>query len=168
MYITSACRVFEKEGVLVGDYSKGEAAAFNPSEDLNLWVLPVPLSLLLSRIVIFGKPIEVRLAQQLYGTEAAGVHRVLLGAFEGKQLKSTKLGEVTNAALATQRCPTIQSMRHVREHFSTELLLADPQLAAKIQAEEQRAHDYAIATKASNHGTKTAKGVYAGVMERLR
>ena len=68
-------RVFEKQGVLVGDYRKQEGLMEDPSKDLSLWALPDPIAQLLCRIVIFGKPIETRLAQQLLGREASFVHR---------------------------------------------------------------------------------------------
>jgi hypothetical protein len=58
-------------------------------------------------------------------------------------------------------------MRHVREHFSTELMLDEdclPRFASKNA--QQYAHE--VAAIASNHTAATAKAVYAGVFERNR
>ncbi len=160
--------MFEGEGVLVGDYRKGQSAAVDPSENVTLWVLPSPVARILCRMIIFGKPLETRLAEQFYGTQAAVVHRTLLGACDGKPLKSTKLGALTNAALAGQCCPSIQEMRHVREHFSTELMLEDPERLQKRAAKELQVHGHAIAAISSNHDPTTARAVYAGVFEKHR
>ena len=59
----------------MGDYRKQEGLMKDPSKDLSLWALPTPLARLLCRIVIFGKPIETRLAQMILGDEAACMHR---------------------------------------------------------------------------------------------
>ena len=161
-------RIFENEGVLVGDYRKGESLASDPTEDITLWVLPLPVAILLCRIIIFGKPIEARLAERLASPEAAVVHKYMLGAVDGKPLKSTKLGLLTNSLLATHGCPTVMHMRHVREHFSTELLLEDDTLQkqeAKAGREEKL---HGIAAIASNHAPETAKRLYAGVFEKHR
>lgn len=56
----------------MGDYRKGEVLMSDPTEDLTLWVLPPEVARLLCRIIIWGKPIEIRLAHQLFGIEAAG------------------------------------------------------------------------------------------------
>ena len=165
---TRGFRVFEKEGLLVGDYRKGESMAFDPSKDLTLWVLPSPAAQLLCRLIIYGKPIEVRLAQQLISAEAAGVHRTLLGAIDGKPLKSTKLGNLTNSVLASHGCPGIREMRHVREHFSTELVHSDDDLVKQILKNGQAQHAHEIAAMASNHSAFTAHQVYAGVAEKHR
>jgi hypothetical protein len=113
---TRCFRIFENEGVFVGDYRKQQAAVANPAEDLTLWVIPAPLARIMCRLIIFGKPIEVRLAQKLLSdANAAVVHRTLFGAFEGKPLKSTKLGELTNSILSSHGCPHSHDMRHARE-----------------------------------------------------
>jgi hypothetical protein len=93
---------------MVGDYRKGEGLMSDPTEDLTMWVLPSEVARLLCRIIIWGKPIEIRLAHQLFGIEAAGIHRIMFGAVDGKRLKSTKLGALTNAALAAKGCPQVR------------------------------------------------------------
>ena len=98
-------RVFENEGILVGDYRKSEGLLADPDKNITLWVLPEPISCLLCRIIIYGKPIEVRLAEKLVSSEAAYIHRTMLGACNGKALKSTTLGDLTNSLLANQGCP---------------------------------------------------------------
>jgi len=165
---TRGFRIFENEGVLVGDYRKQEGTLFDPTEDLTLWVLPLPIARLLCRIVVFGKPIEVRLAQQLLSEDAAVVHRTLLGARDGKPLRSTHLGNCTNAALAAQGCPGVHDMRHVREHFSTELMLQDEDVAIQEEKRMHAVHAHGIAAIASNHCARTARQVYAGVLEKKR
>lgn len=58
-------------------------------------------------------------------------------------------------------------MRHVREHFSTELMLDEdclPRILSK--GAQQFAHE--VAAIASNHTAATSKAVYAGVFERNR
>ena len=163
---TRCFRVFEGEGVFVGDYRKAQGATANPTEDLTLWVIPAPLARIMCRLIIFGKPIEVRLAQKLLPDEnAAIVHRTLFGAFEGRPLKSTKLGDLTNAALAAHGCPSVHDMRHVREHFSTELALAIAD-GSKIQANRVASHLFSIAATSSNHSVGTSKSDYAGVFEK--
>ncbi len=92
----------------MGDYRKGEGLMTDPTEDLTLWVLPSEVARLLCRIVIWGKPIEIRLAEQLFGIEAAGVHRIMLGAVDGKCMKSTKIGAMTNAVLIAKGCPPVR------------------------------------------------------------
>ena len=163
---TRCFRIFENEGVFVGDYRKQQGAVANPSEDLTLWVIPAPLARIMCRLIIFGKPIEVRLAQKLLSdANATDVHRTLFGAFEGKPLKSTKLGELTNSVLSSHGCPHIHYMRHAREHFSTELALqiAD---SSKIHANQIASHLFGIAATASNHSVATSKSDYAGVFEK--
>ena len=163
---TRCFRIFENEGVFVGDYRKQQAAVANPAEDLTLWVIPAPLARIMCRLIIFGKPIEVRLAQKLLSdANAAVVHRTLFGAFEGKPLKSTKLGELTNSILSSHGCPHSHDMRHAREHFSTELALeiAD---GSKIQANQVASHLFSIAATSSNHSVATSKSDYAGVFEK--
>ena len=163
---TRCFRIFENEGVFVGDYRKQQAAVANPAEDLTLWVIPAPLARIMCRLIIFGKPIEVRLAQKLLSdANAAVVHRTLFGAFEGKPLKSTKLGELTNSILSSHGCPHSHDMRHAREHFSTELALqiAD---SSKIHANQIASHLFGIAATASNHSAATSKSDYAGVFEK--
>ena len=163
---TRCFRMFENEGVFVGDYRKQQGTAANPAEDLTLWVIPAPLARIMCRLIIFGKPIEVRLAQKLLSdANGAVVHRTLFGAFEGKPLKSTKLGELTNAVLSAHGCPNVHDMRHAREHFSTELALeiAD---GSKIQANQVASHLFSIAATSSNHSVGTSKSDYAGVFEK--
>lgn len=163
---TRSFRVFENEGIFVGDYRKAQAAVANPAEDLTMWVLPAPLSRILCRMIIFGKPIEVRLAQKLFSDEnAAIVHRTLLGAYEGRPLKSTKLGDLTNAILSAHGCPNVHDMRHVREHFSTELALESMDMSV-IEAKKISNHLFSIAATSSNHSVRTSKESYAGVFER--
>jgi hypothetical protein len=106
---TRGFRIFEGEGVLVGDYRKGEGMLHDPMEDLTLWVLPSEVAILLCRIIIYGKPLEVRLADMMFGAESAGIHRIMLGAFKSRCLKSTKLGDMTNAVLAGKGCPSVRS-----------------------------------------------------------
>jgi superfamily II DNA helicase RecQ len=160
-------RVFEQQGLLVGDYRKNQGQLLNPNQDLNFWVLPAPAARLLCRLIIFGKPLEVRLAQKFISDEAAVVHRTLIGACNGQPLKSTKLGALTNATLLAHDCPGIQYMRHVREHFSTELVV---QHAENIDPNQKsnviQSHLFEIAAVASNHSAKTSKEVYAGVFEK--
>jgi hypothetical protein len=163
---TRSFRVFENEGIFVGDYRKAQAAVANPAEDLTMWVLPAPLARILCRMIIFGKPIEVRLAQKLFPDEGASiVHRTLLGAYEGKPLKSTKLGDLTNAALTAHGCPNVHDMRHVREHFSTELALETTDMTL-IEAKKVSNHLFGIAATSSNHSVRASKDSYAGVFER--
>ena len=142
--------------------------AADPNQDLTCWVLPATVAQLLCRLIIFGKPIEVRLTEQLISTEAAGVHRIMLGACNGKQLKSTKLGIMTNSILNSHGCPGVHDMRHAREHFYTELVLADDQLGLMEAKYNQDQHVREVAATASNHSFTTAKSVYAGVFERNR
>ena len=151
----------------MGDYRKSQSLAANPTENITLWVIPPPITRLMCRLIIFGKPIEVRLVQKMQSDAAASVHRTLLGAWDGRPLRSTKLGETTNAILNSHGCPNIHDMRHVREHFSTELAL---QLAdmSKIEAQKVSAYIHGIATTSSNHDVKTALNTYAGVFERNR
>lgn len=111
---TRGFRMFEGEGVLVGDYRKGEGFMHDPTEDLTLWVLPPVIACLLCRMIIYGKPLEVRLANMMFGAAAAGIHRIMLGAFNGTSLKSTKLGDMSNAALAGKGCPTVRAFLHVQ------------------------------------------------------
>jgi len=153
---------------MVGDYRKGESMATDPNQDLTCWVLPATVAQLLCRLIIYGKPVEVRLTEQLLTREAAGIHRVLLGACNGKQLKSTKLGNMTNATLTSHGCPGVHDMRHAREHFFSELVLEDEQLGAMEARYNQREHVQEVAAVASNHSFTTAKAVYAGVFERNR
>ena len=153
---------------MVGDYRKGESLASDPTKDLTLWVLPDPVARLLCRLIIFGKPIEVRLVHRLISAEAAVVHKTMLAAVNGKPLKSTKLGSLTNSLLVTHGCPTVMDMRHVREHFSTELVLEDSSLQQKEDDINRTTQLHAIAAIASNHTPETAKAVYAGVFERHR
>ena len=163
---TRCFRIFENEGVFVGDYRKQQGACANPAEDLTLWVIPAPLARIMCRLIIFGKPIEVRLAQKLLSDASdAVVHRTLFGAFEGKPIKSTKLGDLTNAVLSAHGCPNVHYMRHAREHFSTELALeiAD---GSKIQANQVASHLFSIAATSSNHSVGTSKSDYAGVFEK--
>lgn len=153
-------RVFENEGILVGDYRKNQGQMLNPQEDLSLWALPAPAARLLCRLVIYGKPLEVRLASEWFSKEASIVHRTLIGAFEGKPLKSTKLGMLTNAVLSAHGCPSVQFMRHAREHFSMELML---DVSASSNRKETRAlevpiHDtyrYETIHKIVTHSTGT-------------
>ena len=160
-------RMFEHEGLLVGDYRKNQGQLLNPSQDLNFWVLPLPAARLLCRLIIFGKPLEVRLAQQFITDDAAVVHRTLLGACNGSPLKSTKLGSLTNAALFAHDCPGVHDMRHVREHFSTELMIQHVENVNPNQrANVIQSHLFEIAAVASNHSAKTSKEVYAGVFEK--
>jgi hypothetical protein len=159
------CRIFENEGILVGDYRKNQGQLMNPDKDLGFWVLPLPAARLLCRLIIFGKPLEVRLAHQLISAEAAIVHRTLLGACEGKPFKSTKLGALTNAILYQYDCPGVLYMRHVREHFSTELVLQHSAMS-NPQAKALQLHLEEIAAVASNHSLKTSRENYAGVFEK--
>ena len=160
-------RVFEGEGIFVGDYRKAQSLAANPNENLTLWVIPPEITRLMCRLIIFGKPIEVRLVQKLESDAAASVHRTLLGAFDGRPLRSTKLGEMTNAILSVHGCPTNHDMRHVREHWSTELALQMSDMSL-IEAQKVSAHMHSIAATSSNHDLKTAMNTYAGVFERNR
>lgn len=105
--------------------------------------------------------------QKLQSDAAASVHRTLLGAFDGRPLRSTKLGEMTNAVLSAHGCPNSQYMRHVREHFSTELALELADMS-KVEAQKVSAHIHGIAATSSNHDVKTAMNTYAGVFERNR
>lgn len=161
-------RIFENEGLLVGDYRKNQGQMLNPQEDLSFWVLPPPVARLLCRLIIYGKPLEVRLATKLLSPEAAIVHRTLIGACDGRPLKSTKLGALTNAVLGSHQCPGVQYMRHVREHWSTELMVELAQSSDKPLAQPTaglRAHMEEVAALSSNHSFKTSKAVYAGVFE---
>ena len=90
----------------------------------------------------------------------------MLSAWEGKQLKSTKLGAATNEALTVQGCPTVQLMRHVREHFSTELMMSDTQLLSKATAKAIQNRSIALAILTSNHSVETGLHHYAGMFER--
>lgn len=160
-------RMFEQEGLFVGDYRKNQGQLLNPSQDLNFWMLPLPAARLLCRLIIFGKPLEVRLAQQFISDDAAIVHRTLLGACDGKPLKSTKLGALTNATLLVHDCPGVHDMRHVREHFSTEIMIQHAEnFNPNQQANVIQSHLFEIAAVASNHSAKTSKEVYAGVFEK--
>ncbi len=159
--------MFEGEGLFVGDYRKCQGLAANPSENITLWVIPPPITRLMCRLIIFGKPIEVRLVQKFQSDAAASVHRTLLGAYDGRPLRSTKLGELTNAVLCSHGCPSSHDMRHVREHFSTELGLQIADMS-KVEAQKVAAHIHGIAATSSNHDAKTAMNTYAGVFERNR
>jgi hypothetical protein len=165
--VTCLSRVFEGEGIFVGDYRKSQSLATNPSENITLWVIPAPITRLMCRLIIFGKPIEVRLIQKFQSDAAASVHRTLLGAFDCRPLRSTKLGELTNDVLSAHGCPNIQYMRHVREHFSTELALELADMS-RVEAQKVSAHIHGIAATSSNHDVKTAMNTYAGVFERNR
>jgi len=158
-------RIFEQEGVLVGDYRKNQGQMMNPEKDLGFWVLPLPAARLLCRLIIFGKPLEVRLAHKLISAEAAIVHRTLVGACDGRPFKSTKLGTLTNAVLSHHECPGVQYMRHVREHFSTELVVQHSS-SSNQQAKALQLHLESIAAVASNHSFKTSRENYAGVFEK--
>ena len=107
---TRGFRIFEGEGVLVGDYRKGEGLMSDPQEDSTLWVLPSIVACLLCRIIIYGKPLEVRLANKLFDSEAAGIHRIMLAANNRTTIKSTKLGDLTNAVLAGKGCPQVRML----------------------------------------------------------
>jgi len=157
--------VFENEGILVGDYRKGEGLLADPDKNITLWVLPEPIACLLCRLIIYGKPIEVRLAEKLISSEAAFVHRTILGASNGKALKSTALGDLTNSALAVQGCPGVHDMRHIREFFSMEIMedMLNPALNVAKQSLE---HWKGVASVASNHDPATSKAVYSGVFEK--
>ena len=150
---------------MVGDYRKNQGQMLNPQQDLTLWVLPSPAARLLCRMIIYGKPLEVRLVQQMQSHEAAIVHRSMIGACNGKPLKSTKLGILTNACLFQHQCPGVHDMRHVREHFSTEIML---EVAATCSKGSRALQDHLqeVAAIASNHSFKTSKEVYAGVFEQ--
>lgn len=165
--VNSEYRIFEGEGLFVGDYRKAQSLQTSPSESLTLWCIPPEITQLLCRLVIFGKPIEVRLAQKLLSGEAASVHRTLLGAYNGKPLHSTKLGELTNTALQIHGCPNVHDMRHAREHFSTELAISIADLG-KIDSRKVAVHLHGIAATSSNHDVKTSKDIYAGVFEKHR
>ena len=165
--LQTAYRIFEGEGLFVGDYRKAQSLATSPSERITLWCIPPPITQLLCRLIIFGKPIEVRLAQRLISAEAASVHRTLLGAYNGKPLHSTKLGELANTALQLHGCPNVHEMRHAREHFSTEHAISIADLG-KIDTRKVAVHLHGIAATSSNHDVKTAKDVYAGVFEKNR
>lgn len=160
-------RMFEQQGLLVGDYRKNQGQLLNPNQDLNFWVLPSPAARLLCRLIIFGKPLEVRLAQKFISDEAAVVHRTLVGACNGQPFKSTKLGALTNATLLAHDCPGILHMRHVREHFSTELVIQHAEnIDPNHKSNAIQSHLFEIAAVASNHSAKTSKEVYAGVFEK--
>jgi len=176
-------RIFEKEGIFVGDYRKNQGQMLNPQEDLGLWTLPAPAARLLCRLVIYGKPLEVRLASEMYSKESSIVHRTLIGAYEGKPFKSTKLGMLTNAVLSTHGCPGVHDMRHAREHFSMELMLDVCSVSDRKQTRALEVtltvmkllavwshigqeHMQEVAALSSNHSFKTAKQTYAGVFER--
>ena len=159
-------RVFEQQGLLVGDYRKNQGQLLNPNQDLNFWVLPSPAARLLCRLIIFGKPLEVRLAQKFISDDAAVAHRTLVGACNGQPLKSTMLGALTNATLVAHDCPGIHHMRHVREHFSTELVVQHAENIDPNRSSVVRDHFFEIAAVASNHSAKTSKEVYAGVFEK--
>ena len=58
-------------------------------------------------------------------------------------------------------------MRHVREHFSTELILDDG-CVSRIMSRQAQTYAENIAAMTSNHNLATAKAVYAGVFERNR
>jgi hypothetical protein len=58
-------------------------------------------------------------------------------------------------------------MRHVREHFSTELVLQEDCMS-KFMAKEARQYVHGIAAIASNHSAATASVIYSGVFERDR
>jgi hypothetical protein len=61
----------------------------------------------------------------------------------------------------------IHDMRHVREHFSTELML-DETCLSKFVSREAQQYAHGIAAMSSNHTASTATAVYAGVFERNR
>lgn len=165
MFGDTAFRVFEKEGILVGDYRKNQGQMLDPQQDLSLWVLPDPAARLLCRMIIYGKPLEVRLTQQMHSEEAAIVHRTLIGACDGKPLRSTKLGQLTNSCLFEHQCPGVHDMRHVREHFSTEIML-DIAASSGKGSRALQDHLQEVAAISSNHSFKMSKEVYAGVFER--
>jgi superfamily II DNA helicase RecQ len=58
-------------------------------------------------------------------------------------------------------------MRHVREHFSMELMLDDTSLS-RLTSKNALQYAHGIAAMSSNHTANTAKAVYAGVFERNR
>jgi hypothetical protein len=58
-------------------------------------------------------------------------------------------------------------MRHVREHWSTELALQMSDMSL-IEAQKVSAHMHSIAATSSNHDVRTAMNTYAGVFERNR
>jgi hypothetical protein len=58
-------------------------------------------------------------------------------------------------------------MRHVREHFSTELMLQEDCIS-KVMAKEVQQYTHGIAAIASNHSAATASAIYSGVFERNR
>ena len=58
-------------------------------------------------------------------------------------------------------------MRHVREHFSTELMLIEDCMSKQISKEAQQ-YAHGIAAISSNHSAATATAIYSGVFERNR
>ena len=58
-------------------------------------------------------------------------------------------------------------MRHVREHFSTELMLLEDNLSKMLSKEAQQ-YAHGIAANASNHSAATATAIYSGVFEKNR
>jgi hypothetical protein len=58
-------------------------------------------------------------------------------------------------------------MRHVREHFSTELML-DEACLSKFVSKEAQQYAHGIVAMSSNHTAATATAIYAGVFERNR
>lgn len=59
-------------------------------------------------------------------------------------------------------------MRHVREHFSTELMLEGDDIMTKAISREAQQYAHGVAAIASNHSAATATAIYAGVFERHR
>ena len=59
-------------------------------------------------------------------------------------------------------------MRHVREHFSTELMLIEGDCMSKQISKEAQQYAHGIAAISSNHSAATATAIYSGVFERNR
>ena len=59
-------------------------------------------------------------------------------------------------------------MRHVREHFSTELMLIEEDCMSKKISKEAQQYAHGIAAISSNHSAATATAIYSGVFERNR
>ena len=59
-------------------------------------------------------------------------------------------------------------MRHVREHFSTELMLIEEDCMSKKISKEAQQYAHGIAVISSNHSAATATAIYSGVFERNR
>jgi hypothetical protein len=64
-------------------------------------------------------------------------------------------------------CFQIHDMRHVREHFSIELMLDEACLSTFVSKEAQQ-YAHGIAAMSSNHTAATATAIYAGVFEKNR